>query len=750
MKRFLEFNFNKQEKDFLAILFIFAADLVFFYPLLLGKMITAKGFIQADLLNFVFATRYFFGQSLHKGVFPFWSQLISLGFPLFAEAETAMLYPINFLCYSLLEPLLAFNINLIIHIFLGGCFTYLFCRQISKLSRLSSIFCASAFMFSGPVIVHILNTNALDIIIWLPLELFFIEKIFQKTKYWYFLGLVFVIGMGALAGHIEIYFYFQLVFGLYILGKCFFVKKKSFLRAFAPLFAFIFAGLVSFFICLPQFSSTLELLSFVDRGKHIEQTGTDPSLILNKYLQSFVAPWKFNFFKSLDNTPRFNVLLNYSYLGLLTLPLVFLGIYWSIKKKDNSLNLLILFFLVLILSLNQIFPLFMILLRWLPFMSIFRGNRFYVMTGMFLILLAGFGLDYLLSLVRKKGLKIAVGLTVVFVVFADLWWHNYQKLGVTESDDWLKLPETGKLIKPQLFYHRISAANPVTFQFTDDQAIQLAIKEFIPVSYNMVWEIARPEAFVGMYLLRNMSFGTQNPDMRFKIKADDSFEVSDNYIKMISLQGIKYLIKEMPVANSNLKLIKEIPLGVSITNNIIRSEEIEKLSFSKIYLYENTAVLPRAFITPQFLFTKATNEKKVFNLMLADDFDLRKTVLLEEEPQEKFDSKNVKGNVKFASYTPNEVVLETESDNDGWLVLTDTYYPGWQAFVDGKEIRIYRGDFVFRAIALPKGQHQIKFIFEPTYWRISWIVSLTTLSLLIIAGVAIKFLIPKYFYRRNY
>lgn len=92
----------------------------------------------------------------------------------------------------------------------------------------------------------------------------------------------------------------------------------------------------------------------------------------------------------------------------------------------------------------------------------------------------------------------------------------------------------------------------------------------------------------------------------------------------------------------------------------------------------------------------------VFEKLIKPDFDVRKTVLLEKESEEKIESREVKGNVEFASYTPNEIILKTESDNGGWLVLTDTYYPGWKAFVDGKETKIYRGDFTFRTIALPQ------------------------------------------------
>jgi uncharacterized membrane protein YfhO len=59
------------------------------------------------------------------------------------------------------------------------------------------------------------------------------------------------------------------------------------------------------------------------------------------------------------------------------------------------------------------------------------------------------------------------------------------------------------------------------------------------------------------------------------------------------------------------------------------------------------------------------------------------------------------------------VVVETESADDALLVLTDTYYPGWRAKVDGSDAEILRADYVFRAVVLPAGNHTVEFEFKP-------------------------------------
>src|SRR5262249_28245710 len=63
--------------------------------------------------------------------------------------------------------------------------------------------------------------------------------------------------------------------------------------------------------------------------------------------------------------------------------------------------------------------------------------------------------------------------------------------------------------------------------------------------------------------------------------------------------------------------------------------------------------------------------------------------------------------------TPTQTVVNVTARSDGYLVLTDTYYPGWHASVDGTEQSIVRADLLFRAVALPAGTHTVRFWFDP-------------------------------------
>jgi uncharacterized membrane protein YfhO len=96
------------------------------------------------------------------------------------------------------------------------------------------------------------------------------------------------------------------------------------------------------------------------------------------------------------------------------------------------------------------------------------------------------------------------------------------------------------------------------------------------------------------------------------------------------------------------------------------------------------------------------------------------------------ESEHIDDQVSILSYEPERVTVEAHIDSPGYLVLTDAFYPGWRAQVDGQSVEILRADYYFRAIYLPQGDHAIEFAYDPTSFRIGLAVSLV--SVLAVAG----------------
>jgi uncharacterized membrane protein YfhO len=97
-----------------------------------------------------------------------------------------------------------------------------------------------------------------------------------------------------------------------------------------------------------------------------------------------------------------------------------------------------------------------------------------------------------------------------------------------------------------------------------------------------------------------------------------------------------------------------------------------------------------------------------------------------------------RGEVKIVEYEANRVVIETATDQAGFLFLSDTDYPGWKAHVDGQEETVYRADYPFRAVLVPPGQHTVEFTFDPVAFKVGLAVALTTAAILIAAAIVFR------------
>jgi hypothetical protein len=158
-------------------------------------------------------------------------------------------------------------------------------------------------------------------------------------------------------------------------------------------------------------------------------------------------------------------------------------------------------------------------------------------------------------------------------------------------------------------------------------------------------------------------------------------------------------------------------------------------------IYENLDVMPRAFLVHQA--EAPGSDEAILAQLIGEEFDLSSSILLENEsalarlenmaressPVERRDE------VKIIEYDANRVLIETTSSQAGFLFLSDAYYPGWRARLDGQEETVYRADYLFRAVLVPPGQHSVEFTFDPVAFKIGLAVALSTVAALVAAAI---------------
>jgi len=170
--------------------------------------------------------------------------------------------------------------------------------------------------------------------------------------------------------------------------------------------------------------------------------------------------------------------------------------------------------------------------------------------------------------------------------------------------------------------------------------------------------------------------------------------------KLANLLGLRFIVTGVPIEQMDRSLKPgDLPLVASTSDG---------------FVYENPDAMDRVLF--------ATDAKGAdFERMLADgrwpEVDLRSTVLIEGAPPASTPRRP--GRVRIVSYRTDEVVLDVDSLDGGWVVLNDLWHPWWAADIDGQPADILRANVLFRAVAVPDGRHSVRFTFRPMAgaWR---------------------------------
>ncbi|MDP2960504.1 MAG: YfhO family protein [candidate division Zixibacteria bacterium] len=183
---------------------------------------------------------------------------------------------------------------------------------------------------------------------------------------------------------------------------------------------------------------------------------------------------------------------------------------------------------------------------------------------------------------------------------------------------------------------------------------------------------------------------------------------------LIDLYGIKYIVSVTPLeGDPRFELIYARIEGLP-------GKREDLLKENTIKLYKNRSPFPRAWLVKDF---KVLDSKAILSRMTQKEFHPDQEVLLEEEPKwtNPPNPPLVKGglnNVEFISETNNQLQLFVETTENSLLLLSDTYYPGWKVFVDGKEEKILRANYNFRAVSLSRGVHWVEFVYAPLSFKL--------------------------------
>jgi hypothetical protein len=736
------------DRDVLYLAVIALLTIGFFWrPLLAGDVwMPADG---GDLASFLYPTYRFAADSLRQGILPLWNPYLYGGMPFIGDIQSGLLYPVFLLFYALtpaftyrhFEWLAAF------HFFLAGAAMYLFLRFArrrehpeGRLRRLACLAGAVAFMFSDFFIVHFGNLNMIAVAAWMPLVFLLFHRSLEDRRPALAVWSGLTLGIATLAGHIQITLFIALVlafWAVWAMGSRW--RRKGVWRdILSPALYLLLTGAVAFGLSAPALLPSLYHAGFTQRTAWSYSQTVQYSFAPGQFI-SLLVPTFFGRGPALHWGVWDRV--ETGYIGILPLLLAAAGV--ILRRERLGYFLLALAAGGFIVAMG----LYALLHGWLyqlvPGMGQMRAPaRFIVMFDFAVAGLCALGLDALLRpLPRRQRAVLArwwrvlpwLGLAAVLAV----WCVVYLALLLSQDKD------------PTIFLRLSVSANGAGLfaVFTLGSLALFTARRYGRIRPATLGVLAVALIFfdlssTGSYI----DLGTKDPTSTFHHPEIIAFLKSDPSLFRIDARtGIDQFWQPDTALLYGLYDVSGIVnpllprdtarywdgLGSRSTRlydalnakYVIAGKDVE-LDWSRfvpvfdgdpqLNVYLNTQALPRAWIVHQIV--TANDHEEAYARIHAPGFEPAETAVLEApaevEPPAGPDE------VHILEMHPNRMVLQVRTGSKGVLVLSEVYYPGWKAWVNGKPAPVLCANYLFRAVPLPAGESLVVLRFSPITWWI--------------------------------
>ncbi|MCF8721849.1 YfhO family protein [Nitrospina gracilis] len=751
-------SFLSRMQSGLAVLFLAAGLLFFFWPMLFEGKVP----FDRDFTLVTYPVKHHLHQAYQQGILPFWNPNVHAGTPYFAELHPGVFYPPS-LFFFIEDFTTALNLYYVFHFAILAAGTYLLMRawRVSRTGAVASAWTAalSGFIFSSTYL-----SNLFLGAVWLPILFWAFERFRATGRARWFVLTAFLIACQTLAACPEINIFTCGLLGLWLL----FAPARREQATPAPRLLWVrHMGMLLLAVVLGLGLIALQLLPTYQLMQHSHRTdGIDYTLhtewsLSSATFETFFLPHaaEMNLTKNVIPVEQ-SGFLESVYLGVFAPLFIVVGLrFW---RDRRILFWLVMFATGLFLAFGKYNPLYVWVYEWVPGMDRFRypEKYFYVsaMASVFLVglvwdrlmtttterrlgekwvpgavliaaaavvntalapevrdatpsllILFAFGLTHTLFYFRKVGPGV---LRAVFLMslFLDLVVRNFGLFPLIDKSYYETEPVMAAAIRsdpePNRLYSGRVVEDPDRFRLPNGPtrlAALVAMKEymypFLGTVYGMQYADGMPGLAMGLkdHFLWYRALLHARPETRFRI---------------LKRSNVKYWIDvDRPTA-----YVEGSPLILP----------------DRLQVFGDA--LPRAFWVPR---ARQVSPERLLGLYYAEGFDPKREVLLTQSPPLNEISAST-GWVKSLEYASNRVTVRTQQTGNGYLVLLDSYLPGWWVRVDGEAGLVLRANRFYRAVPLGPGSHTVEFTFTPVGWREGLAFSSVSAVLLVLAACALR------------
>jgi hypothetical protein len=177
-------------------------------------------------------------------------------------------------------------------------------------------------------------------------------------------------------------------------------------------------------------------------------------------------------------------------------------------------------------------------------------------------------------------------------------------------------------------------------------------------------------------------------------------------------------IEEPASATNRLFNVRYVVAGQPLENyGFVAAQFFEPISVvDNLYFYENPQPLPRAYLVPAY--GVEADDSVAIQRIQRGDVDRGDLVLLPEDPGCDLSNDTATGTATITNYSANSVDVRVSTETPAILVLLDQHDPDWQVRLNGNDAELLRVNTTFRGVCIPAGEHQVTFVYSPTwFWR---------------------------------
>lgn len=753
--------------DLLAGGALAAATIAFFWRTVSGDVYQpADG---GDLVSFLYPTYRFAARELAQGTLPLWNPHLYGGAPFISDIQAGFLYLPNLLLFLLWTdfPYPVMQWMVLGHLVWAGVGMYVLLRTLTwpdaPVSRGAAFFAALAFQLSDPFLVHLGNLNLVAVLSWLPWVLAAYLYGRQRGRWTWTLFAGALLALGSYAGHAQSSYYIGFALALLALGTHWidaqaWQPRQMALDAARLAVACGIAALLLAPILLP----TLELAAFTARSAFTYQDTIAFSLAPTQLL-GLLTPGFFGRGPALHwglwdrvETP---------FAGVTTLLLAAAGLMLaSAEQRRRVWPWVGLGLFGLLTSLGV----YAVIHGWLTalapgFDQLRAPARALVLWTAALAVLAGLGLDCALAApgdstrraawdawrnALAQGNRIWLGavLPLAFVALlltqssdtaflrasvaalaltlaAGVWGGTWLSAAGLAAGWWS--PRVATVLLTGLLFFDLSAAGAYTDISPDDPAHGFDHPEILahfrndPDLFRIdtatdIQDRWQPDtaALAGLYDVA----GIVNPLMLQHWRGQTD-ATGGRHSALYDMLNVKYVV---------------VRDGTPLPDKFVLDFDAP----GDLAVYRNPAVLPRAWVVHDANVAETPDDG--LTMLQAPDFDpARQVILLNAEtpnaaPFGAVNSTIPPSAATVTALTATRMTVQTDAAGPGFLVLSEVWYPGWEAQVNGAPAPVLRVNGGLRAVPVPAGSATVRLRFAPESWRLGLLAA--SFGVLIAAG----------------